>query len=1024
MRKYSSFIARVVALMAVFAIQNSANSQNVEPASNVRASLERLRSQLRTDESRYALWNESLLLDEVDDQLDAGDDFDPIALTKVIGAIAAAERPIDQEKLGVLREALADWLKDSQGETVESSAEDKTELKIGDASGDDSESSNDSTDQDDESNSENEPTTEGLSEDGAKRVADAANELSDWLSSAGRNYATWAAGLGLKEIISATRSPEDTSETDVEKQLSRIQRECEQSDRTAFVRLRRDLQAWQVAERSPIDEPLASQMRQRKMRFPGIDQVRMANVRNRLQNAAVALGAFLDTSEKHGENWKKYLEWEELNEAFTGDIPLVAPLESVYGKFNSGEPGLRVRQFLEVKQALKDYLDLLRLNETRPERLVEARRDLERSSETLSVWLGLASEKREGLWREFLDLETLSNQMDEFRPEVRPLQRVLKQFNAEEKGLEHPKFARVRDRLAKYIELLRVSSGPSATDIYTRRVEGIAQLIEQHILDPTNDSAAKLTRELRWLESTGLMPDLADRIKSLNAKPNFFAALSGDVITRALQDRITDTQGINRMFEGSRVTGTANTVADVRAQLVPSNNGIILDVLLNGSTVTNSVAQKRRVFVRTQGTTQINGGTRIYLGLDGVRATPASVSANTNQQVCNICINRRCTCGNRLIRRIASRKAEQSRPKAECTQTVETKQTIRKRIDDQTQQMVGRANAQWQRALSRLNIPQKYMPELGLRSTSRKVLSQGRMTVGDYLASVSDPPDVGSECDASVQIHQSAINNVLAEMLGGLRLDNELVVKMLEDNNLPVPAELQNGPRNSVADKESDESANAADEEDSEDAESDDEDEDNQYWSITFDELQPATATFSGGKVRISIRGRKFEQGDQEVKEPIEISANYRLRKDSLRQLEAKRIGDLDIRFVRTPGRLSTRQLAYKTAIKKRMELLFRRRISIDDLPTNSANPQVAQVLNQLRSVLIDQVEATRGWLALAFDLSQIDLKGQFGMASQPTTSTSAGLPTYSSRSVPASPVSCQNCQRLPRRRGLFRRRR
>ena len=974
--------------------------QDSTPIPRVRGALESLRSQWRGDAARYELWNDALLLDEIDKQLEAEDEADPVALTKVISALVGAERKIDEAKLETLRDALAAWLE---------SAPSTGELKIGDATGDAltpaEEDSGDGVEK-------NEPNTNnGMPEEGADKVADAAADLQEWLEAGGRNFSTWSDGLGLDSILSAAKSPKEATRQDVQNQLARVRLECDSLDgRSDYVRLRRALQAWQVAERYPIDEPLAAEARRRKNAFPGIDPKRLTNARNRLASKTLQLGSFLDSSDRYGANWKKYLEWEKLNDAFAGGIPLVAPLESVFTQFSSGEPGLRVQPFADVKRALNDYLALLRLSETRPERLVESRKDLKRSVAALNAWLGLASEKRQRLWREFLDLDALNKQLDESRPSVRRLQRVLKQFQADEEGLDHAKFTMVRRCLAKYIELLRVSGGPSATDIYTARVESIAQSIEKHILDPTNDTAAKLIRELRWLESTGLMPDLASKIKSLNAKPNFYAALHGDVITRLLQDRITDTQGINRMFEGSRVTGTADTIADVRAQLVPSRTGIILDVLLDGTTVTNSVAQQRRVFVRTQGTTSIHGGTRIFFGLDGVQATAASVSANTRQQVCNICINRRCTCGNRLIRRVASRRAEKTRPKAECTQTQEAEQTIRNRINNQTQQLVGRANSQMQQAFSRLNLPEKYLPELGLRSTNQKVLSQGRLTVGNYLAAVSDPPDVGAESDVAIQVHQSAINNVLADVFGGLRLDNDGLVELLKENNLPVPDELRNGPRKP-----------AADEQESDD---DNEEKTNPYWSITFDELQPATVTFTGGKIRISIRGRKFEQGDQQVNEPIEISANYRLRKNALRQLEAKRIGDLDVQFVRSPGRLSTRQLAYKTAIKKRMERLFQRRLSLDDLPAPNSNAQISRALGMLRSVLVDHVESTRGWLALALDLSNLDLKSQLGLSpsGSSTRSSNSASPAYSTQLVPASPSHCQTCR--PTRRGIFRRRR
>ncbi len=241
-----------------------------------------------------------------------------------------------------------------------------------------------------------------------------------------------------------------------------------------------------------------------------------------------------------------------------------------------------------------------------------------------------------------------------------------------------------------------------------------------------------------------------------------------------------------------------------------------------------------------------------------------------------------------------------------------------------------------------------------MRSTASKILITALATARQELAAPSDPPAVGSESDLSIQLHQSAVNNSLVSMLGGIKIDSSRLIKMLEKRDIPVPDELRRQAEAEARFRRGD-VTESADEEVEE------------PWSLTFDTLQPATVTFSDGKAKIAIRGRKFQQGDQDINERLEIAATYRLRKSPTDALEARRIGEIDIRFVDSPGRLSTRQLAYKTFVKRKVSPLFQPTFSVEDLPEG-------EISDQLRSLKLDHVEATRGWLAIALGLENLDL--------------------------------------------------
>ncbi len=150
-------------------------------------------------------------------------------------------------------------------------------------------------------------------------------------------------------------------------------------------------------------------------------------------------------------------------------------------------------------------------------------------------------------------------------------------------------------------------------------------------------------------------------------------------------------------MKDSRVRGTATTKANVVGVLVPAVNGAIVDICLAGQTTTRTVAQQRKVYVNTIGSTQLSASKRLYLSPEWISTAPAVANASTRQQTCGVCVDRRS--GRRLIGRIAQRRAAESRPRAEGEQTMEARTTISSRMDEQVAEMISKTNSQLQQDL-------------------------------------------------------------------------------------------------------------------------------------------------------------------------------------------------------------------------------------------------------------------------------------------------------------------------------------
>ena len=343
-----------------------------------------------------------------------------------------------------------------------------------------------------------------------------------------------------------------------------------------------------------------------------------------------------------------------------------------------------------------------------------------------------------------------------------------------------------------------------------------------------------------WLDSTGYLPHLASRVRQDLSHPNVLFTVSGDAVTERVSRSVNECQPVQRCFEGSRVRGMASTDGFVYGVLIPSEQSVLLDIRLDGTTMTNTVAQQRKVYVSTVGRTKVSATKRLSITPDAIHTWPAVASASTSQTTTGICIGRQCQVGNRVIRRVADRRAHESRGRAEQEQSQEARRTVARQMDQQVAELIADAETQRDEFSDRYDVDvSEFYDDAVMRSTAREVLGHATVTAGDYLGAPTAPPSLATSGEATLQLHQSAVNNVLADVLGGVRVDSDNIVKMLEDNGMPVPDELRPG-------KAAEDGTGEAVED--------------EWWSLTFDVAQPATVTFEDDQLRIAIRGRRFER--------------------------------------------------------------------------------------------------------------------------------------------------------------------
>ncbi len=690
--------------------------------------------------------------------------------------------------------------------------------------------------------------------------------------------------------------------------------------------------------------PIIQDVEARKSQYRAVTEAEVQQARQECLAALGILDQFLQKgTASQREGWRTFLRWETLQRELQGEgTPSLVKLADSYSKLASGELGTELDPFTLLRVRLRVLLDRLQLFDAQPDRADAERQRLSQALAGLEQFLKSGGSEKEQGWKKFLEFDALQAALGQPTPDPRELRRLRTLWEANQPGLEQAPFQRVARALRKSEELRQLERQPKAADRFQARMTQLGKALDAYQVRPNNDDHAAIAAVLDWLTATRQQLDLVHRIRQEFGQPNLILAVSAGFVEREMRDYVCQCQPVQRCFEGSWVQGCANTCSDINARLVPSTSGAAIDIIIVGKTISNSVAQKRKVYVCAQSHIDLFGTKRLCFTELGMSSTPARANACTLQHFRGACVDRRC--GRRLISRLARRKAEESRLRAQGVASSDAVAMMTQRMDQQANEMIAKSNQQLNELRARLRKEHIYPESVQVWSTESSMNIQAVSRDSRTLAAWQRPPMPLAAGDLAAQVHQSTVNNVLLRYLGGRKVESESVVKMMESYGLQVPEELRSkGPAESQPGEESD-----ADNGDSADDEP---------WSMTFDADIPASVSFDDGKVRISLRGRKFTRGDQGVNERIEISADYQLVQTPDGYVQGQRIGDVDVRFVNAKGRLSSRQLAYKVFLERKFTAIFRDQLTVADLPQNESTRRV-------KDFLVNQVEAMGGWLS------------------------------------------------------------
>jgi len=506
-------------------------------------------------------------------------------------------------------------------------------------------------------------------------------------------------------------------------------------------------------------------------------------------------------------------------------------------------------------------------------------------------------------WRTYLDWPTLQAQAASgTAADPATLRRLEQLLNATETGLDMPEFVRVRKAVTRYAEVADAARGNGANRM-SQRLGALASSLLSASATGSSESLAPVPPILERLVEAGQAPGVVAAVRSANSRPNILLEVHEDLLAAAVNRPVDQVMPVDEVVLGTRVRGTGHTRGNVRLDFVPSPDRAAFDLVFDATNIANTRGSQGPVTVNSRGVTNLGARRRFFLDEYTASASPVQASAATDTTITGMAINSRL--GKRMIQKIASRKIAETKPQAEAIAEGRARDRLRRQFQEQTEPALAQFRDQFQEKVRGPLQKQGLYPEmLHMNTTDTTLAITARKATTSQLAAASPPPAANAGNMISARVHESAINNMLEEKLGGRMITQADVDRMAREGKAKMPESLGSDP-------------------------------DQKPWAVTFAKHRPVTVAVEDGRVKLMVRGDKFVSGDRSFP-GMDIWATYAIATSS-QGMHLIREGDVQIY---PPGfkpggseKLSMAETSLRRILQKRFDKLWKQVIDIPDLP-------------------------------------------------------------------------------------------
>jgi hypothetical protein len=272
-------------------------------------------------------------------------------------------------------------------------------------------------------------------------------------------------------------------------------------------------------------------------------------------------------------------------------------------------------------------------------------------------------------------------------------------------------------------------------------------------------------RTLGW-SSEESEQELAKEIEGHYRNANLRISLSEDFLNRFVPTREPETAPVNDVVLGHPVRGWSSTKTDIGFRLIPDPNRVRMALETRGQVFSQTVTKSGPVKVRTDADSVFLASKEVELGVQGIKVSPTQVAANTSPRLASVesGLDIVPLLGS-VVHSVAEIKFEDSKEQANREARWKITKRVRERVDNELQPKVDNANEKLRQKvlapLAGLGLEPKLIEA---QTTPHRITLRMRLASDEQLAGHSARPRAPGDNLASLQVHQSLLNNICEQL--------------------------------------------------------------------------------------------------------------------------------------------------------------------------------------------------------------------------------------------------------------------
>lgn len=276
---------------------------------------------------------------------------------------------------------------------------------------------------------------------------------------------------------------------------------------------------------------------------------------------------------------------------------------------------------------------------------------------------------------------------------------------------------------------------------------------------------AAAQQDLRWSHDEPVVR-LGQELDAHYRNANVRLAVSASLINRLVPSAEPLEQPIDERIQGIRTRGCAETITKLRVSMIPSPNSWQVRLRAEGRVASRTYASQGPATFFTRGLAKFEAGKKLILHPGGVRDESAEVVTDSRTGLAGLAtaVDAIPIVGD-LVQVIAQRQYESRVPAAEWEAENRMAWRIGETIDEQSQEAIERVRVQF---ATHFYGPMQQLQldpvPLEMRTTDQRVIARYRLAGHHQLAAHTPRPLAPGDSVLSVQVHESALNNVIEQL--------------------------------------------------------------------------------------------------------------------------------------------------------------------------------------------------------------------------------------------------------------------